>query len=613
MTTLVHVMSVFCALMSPHVAVRHATAPRPSSVASMLAAAFDAPAPALVDGVGTGATFGPLAVPEALAERLRGCGFTHPMPIQSQAMPRIAAGENVVIHSATGSGKTLAYLVPLLAALSPGDGVRVLIATPSQELAVQIAAEAERLHPGLGAVSEDGSSSSSAGRSSGGVLLAISSSRETELEQQDALFSSARPPQLIVGTPQRLADLARHPRARPVLRSVRTVVLDEVDLMLPPLAPGTVAGGGRGGRGGRGGLIARGRSFGGPRGRGRARPNAAGEGYQGRGTRRDTGAVYQNAAIGARLARPRPAEIFFERLRRSRPRSAPPLQLVSCSATVTADLRRRLGALQGGTEADATKQAAGVVVTAAPAHPIPKSVKRMGVGGVAMPSTIRHSAYLGKPAGLDQMLLTAFAELQPNTALLVIPNGHSVPKRVEALRKLGFEKAEALQDALGVPAATAPEERSTPVANGATSADDEPPTRAPSSAVASTGRPAAAPVAPRRRATAGETLQGEMIQKRQQLASAFARREAAVPLLVTTEHSARGIDFKDLDVVFLVGLPARVDSYVHVAGRTAREGRKGRAVCLLTEEDDFNRLADFGRELGIQVEKIDLRFLTGRS
>jgi hypothetical protein len=254
-----------------------------------------------------------------------------------------------------------------------------------------------------------------------------------------------------------------------------------------------------------------------------------------------------------------------------------------------------------------------VVVTAAPAHPIPKSVKRMGVGGVAMPSTIRHSAYLGKPAGLDQMLLTAFAELQPNTALLVIPNGHSVPKRVEALRKLGFEKAEALQDALGVPAATAPEERSTPVANGATSADDEPPTTAPSSAVASAGRPAAAPVAPRRRATAGETLQGEMIQKRQQLASAFARREAAVPLLVTTEHSARGIDFKDLDVVFLVGLPARVDSYVHVAGRTAREGRKGRAVCLLTEEDDFNRLADFGRELGIQVEKIDLRFLTGRS
>ena len=47
------------------------------------------------------------------------------------------------------------------------------------------------------------------------------------------------------------------------------------------------------------------------------------------------------------------------------------------------------------------------------------------------------------------------------------------------------------------------------------------------------------------------------------------------PLLVTTEHSARGIDFKGIDCVFLIGLPKRVESYIHVAGRTAREGRKG--------------------------------------
>ena len=64
------------------------------------------------------------------------------------------------------------------------------------------------------------------------VLLAISSSRETELEQQDALFSSARPPQLVVGTPQRLADLCNHPRARPVLRSVSTIVLLELYIVL---------------------------------------------------------------------------------------------------------------------------------------------------------------------------------------------------------------------------------------------------------------------------------------------------------------------------------------------------------------------------------------------
>ena len=68
------------------------------------------------------------------------------------------------------STQTLAFLVPLLAALAPDDGLRVIIATPSQELAVQIAAEAQRLHDRAGERSL--------------VLLAISSTRETELEQQ---------------------------------------------------------------------------------------------------------------------------------------------------------------------------------------------------------------------------------------------------------------------------------------------------------------------------------------------------------------------------------------------------------------------------------------------
>lgn len=73
------------------------------------------------------------------------------MPIQSEAMPLIAAGENVVIHAATGSGKTLAYLVPLLAAM-PDTGVSVLVVSPSQELAVQLATEARQLLPEEGAV-----------------------------------------------------------------------------------------------------------------------------------------------------------------------------------------------------------------------------------------------------------------------------------------------------------------------------------------------------------------------------------------------------------------------------------------------------------------------------
>jgi len=305
--------------------------------------------------------------------------------------------------------------------------------------------------------------------------------------------------------------------------------------------------------------------------------------------RTDRAGAHPNGAVGARLNRKRPAELLLERMVKARPRAATPLQLISCSATITADLRRQIGSLLGG---GATKRAAGLVVTTGPVHPGPRTLKKFGVGGVTMPSTIKHSAYLGKPAGLDQMLMTAFEELVPAAALLVIPNGHSVPRRVEALRALGFEQAQALQDALGVPA-------SRPTGSLADGAQD-------------TSEATGMAMAPRRRPASGETLQGEMVGKRQELAQAFARREATVPLLVTTEHSARGMDFKAIDAVFLVGLPARVDSYVHVAGRTAREGRKGRAVCLLTQQEEFERLSSFGRELGIQIEKVDLRFLGRR-
>ena len=225
-----------------------------------------------------------------------------------------------------------------------------------------------------------------------------------------------------------------------------------------------------------------------------------------------------------------------------------------------------------------------------------------------MPSTIRHSAYIGKPKALEQMLQLAFEELSPVAPLLVIPNGESVSKRVEALRRLGFEGAEALHEALGVPAATS----SPPRARAATSAGAASAGHETEGGAADGSREGTASGHARRRAPKGSTLQGEMVGRRQELAAAFASRSAAVPLLVTTEHSARGIDFKGIDAVFLVGLPQRVESYIHVAGRTAREGRKGRAVCLLTAEDEIARLSAFGDELGIKVESVDVRFLTGR-
>jgi ATP-dependent helicase YprA (DUF1998 family) len=521
-----------------------------------------------ISACASSSTFGPLDVPVHLSHRLKACGFHEPMPIQQQALPLIAEGENVVIHSATGSGKTLAFLVPLIARLNPEGGLQFVIVAPSQELAVQLATEAAQL------LRDDGHEGGREQLSS--VILAISSSRELELEQQDALFASARPPSIMIGTPQRLADLCRHPRARPVLRSVQAVVLDEVDLMLPPLAappPKTGHGRSRQGRGAAPAVSGR--------GPGRGRGGKGG----GRGGGRGVSPMVADS-IERRIARKRPVELLIQRLERIRPRAAPPLQLVCSSATIDSDLRRQVGVMLGGEG----KKAAGIVVTTEPAHPPPKSLKRFGIGGVRLPSTIRHSAYLGRASALNQVLKLAFEEVTPAAPLLVLPNGASVAKRVQSLRAIGFEGAVALQDALGVPSAPSP-----PAARSGGSDDGDGGDKGSASK--------------RVRAAAGDSLQGEMVRQRAKLVEAFKAGSSRVPLLVTTEHSVRGMDLKGVDAVFMLGLPKRVDSYVHVAGRTAREGRKGRAVCLLTEEEEGERLDAFGRELGISFERIDVRFL----
>ena len=87
-----------------------------------------------------------------------------------------------------------------------------------------------------------------------------------------------------------------------------------------------------------------------------------------------------------------------------------------------------------------------------------------------------------------------------------------------------------------------------------------------------------------------------MINQREALTDAFKRRED-VPLLVTTEHSVRGVDLKAVDVVFLLGLPTRLDSYVHIAGRTAREGRKGKAVSGSSAPDPLDPFQILSRSL----------------
>jgi superfamily II DNA/RNA helicase len=62
-------------------------------------------------------------------------------------------------------------------------------------------------------------------------------------------------------------------------------------------------------------------------------------------------------------------------------------------------------------------------------------------------------------------------------------------------------------------------------------------------------------------------------------------RDGEVALLLATDLGGRGLDLERVDRVINVHLPRDIDNYRHRVGRTARAGRAGLVVDLVTERD----------------------------
>lgn len=78
-----------------------------------------------------------------------------------------------------------------------------------------------------------------------------------------------------------------------------------------------------------------------------------------------------------------------------------------------------------------------------------------------------------------------------------------------------------------------------------------------------------------------DALHGDMDQKaRERTMKSF--RERKVTLLICTDVASRGLDVKDITHVINYSLPRELDSYVHRIGRTARSGKTGYAMSLVT-------------------------------
>lgn len=156
----------------------------------------------------------PSSIMAVIEEKL---GYDRPSPIQSQAIPAVMCGRDIIGVANTGSGKTLAFVIPLVRhimdqpPLQPDDGPIGVILTPTRELALQIQLELLNFTLAL-----DMSVSCCYGGS--------------PIESQIAELK--RGAEIVVGTPGRVIDLLAANSGRVTnLRRTTFLVLDEADRM----------------------------------------------------------------------------------------------------------------------------------------------------------------------------------------------------------------------------------------------------------------------------------------------------------------------------------------------------------------------------------------------
>jgi len=160
-------------------------------------------------------SFDALGLCGPLQKAVERAGWITPTSVQQQAIPPLLAGSDVMASARTGTGKTGAFLLPALQRLhleprsAPEQGCRVLVLTPTRELAEQIDAETEVLASRLAL-------------SHGAVFGGVNHRWQVRM--------LGRGLQVLTATPGRLFDLVDHRRAR--LDAVDLVVLDEADRML---------------------------------------------------------------------------------------------------------------------------------------------------------------------------------------------------------------------------------------------------------------------------------------------------------------------------------------------------------------------------------------------
>ena len=161
--------------------------------------------------------FAELGLSEPILRAVGAAGYTEPTPIQAHAIPHVLAGSDVLGLAQTGTGKTAAFALPILHRLGQstqprqdrGRRIRVLVLSPTRELALQIAENFEQY-------------GSETGLRLAVVLGGVDQNRQTQALRRGV--------DILVATPGRLLDLMDQGYID--LAWLEVLVLDEADRML---------------------------------------------------------------------------------------------------------------------------------------------------------------------------------------------------------------------------------------------------------------------------------------------------------------------------------------------------------------------------------------------
>ncbi len=154
-------------------------------------------------------SFESFAVSDILKRNIRERGYTTPTPIQDKVIPLILAGRDVIGIANTGTGKTAAFLIPLINDIAKNGNKKVLIITPTRELAVQIKNEFRGFARGIS------------------LFCTLTIGGVSTYQQK---YELRRNPHFVVGTPGRIKDLVQQRSLN--LSAFQIIVLDEVDQMV---------------------------------------------------------------------------------------------------------------------------------------------------------------------------------------------------------------------------------------------------------------------------------------------------------------------------------------------------------------------------------------------